>query len=78
MEKKRQQMWRWTVTADSDWQETGPTSRQRGRPTETREQISDRISGRKSQSGSDTKTYWLTVSHNVTSAWKKVIVKQRN
>jgi hypothetical protein len=35
--------WRWTITADSDWQEIEPTSRQRERPTETRQQNSDRI-----------------------------------
>jgi hypothetical protein len=35
--------WQWTNTADSDWQETGLTSHQRGRPTETRQQLSDRI-----------------------------------
>jgi hypothetical protein len=29
------------ITADSDWQKTDPTCRQRG--TETRQQISDRI-----------------------------------
>jgi hypothetical protein len=29
-------------TADSDWQETEPTSHQRGRPTETTQQLSDR------------------------------------
>jgi hypothetical protein len=29
-------------TADSDWQETDPTSRHRGRPTETTQQLSDR------------------------------------
>jgi hypothetical protein len=58
--KDRQKNLRWTITADSDWQETDPTSRQRGRPTEN--------SGRKCHSGLGTKTYWLTVSRNVTSA----------
>jgi hypothetical protein len=52
---------------------TGPTSRQRGRPTETRQQFQTTtlgqkvISGHKSQSGLDALTYWLTVSCNVTS-----------
>jgi hypothetical protein len=31
------------ITADSYWQEADPTSPQRGRPKETRQQISDRI-----------------------------------
>jgi hypothetical protein len=39
----RKKNWRWTVTADSDWQETDVTYRQRGRPTVTRQQNSDRF-----------------------------------
>jgi hypothetical protein len=58
---------------DSYWQETDPTSPQRGRPTEIRQQISDKIIiWSQVHSGLDTKTYWLTdwltVSHNVASA----------
>jgi hypothetical protein len=41
MQKKK--TWQWTNTANSDWQETDPTSRQRGRLTETKQQLSDRI-----------------------------------
>jgi hypothetical protein len=42
-QKKNNKTWRWTSIADTDWQETDPTSRQRGRPTETKQQNSDRI-----------------------------------
>jgi hypothetical protein len=41
--KKKKGTWQGTSTVDSDRQETDPTSRQRGRSTETRQQISDRI-----------------------------------
>jgi hypothetical protein len=68
--KKNKGTWRWTIIADSGWQETDPTSRQRGRPTETREQISDRINIW-SQVPQDTETYWLNASRNVTSASRK-------
>jgi hypothetical protein len=42
-EKKKGKTFTMDITADSDWQETDPTSRQTGRPTDTRQQISDRI-----------------------------------
>jgi hypothetical protein len=49
---------------------TDPTSRQRGRPTETRQQTLDRKKYlvKRPQSGLDTMTYGLTVSRNMTLA----------
>jgi hypothetical protein len=56
---KENETWLRTIIADSDWQETDPTSRQRGRPTKTTHEIqTELISGRKSQGGLDAKTYW--------------------
>jgi hypothetical protein len=60
------------IVVFSDWQETDPTSRHRGRPIQTREQNSDRINiwsqvpqwARRQ----DILTDWPTVSRNVTSA----------
>jgi hypothetical protein len=43
IKKMRGKTWQWTNAVDSHWQGTNPTSRQRGRPTETRQQFSDRI-----------------------------------
>jgi hypothetical protein len=56
-------------TADSDWQETDPTSRQRGCPTETTRQLSDRkyylfTSCRLNLTPRHTD--WLAVSRNMT------------
>jgi hypothetical protein len=41
--KEDKKTWQGTIIADSDWQETDPTSRQTGRPAKTRQQNSDRI-----------------------------------
>jgi hypothetical protein len=41
--KLNKKTWQWTNTADSDWQEIDTGSRQRGRTTETRQQLSDKI-----------------------------------
>jgi hypothetical protein len=46
---------------------TDPTSRQRGRPKKDKTvTLKKKNSGQKSQIGLNTKTYWLTVSRNVT------------
>jgi hypothetical protein len=71
--KNKKRTWWWTITADSDWQETDQTSRQRGRPTESRQQNSDIINiWSQVAQRFDTSTYWLTdwlsVSRNVTTA----------
>jgi hypothetical protein len=75
---------RWTITADSDWQETDPTSHERGRPAETRQQNSDRINiwSQVPQWARHqyVLTEWLTVSHKVTSAstWFEAFSKGPN
>jgi hypothetical protein len=53
-----------TVT---DKRQTRPLVREGAQQRQHNEIQTELISGRKSQSGLDAKTYWLTVSRNVTS-----------
>jgi hypothetical protein len=75
--KQKRKHWKWTIIADSNWQERDPTSRQRGRPTKTTQRYSDRINiwsqVPKRARHQDILTDWpLVVTWPQTSGWRSL------